>query len=542
MKRLVVLAAVVTLVSLFVSCGGGGSKSGGGGTAVTRDPNAKVDIFDKSLPKMKVRVSTLTGYTIPDSRTEKWLEERYNIDMEIVPLPGASEAPAKTSLLMADDKERPDVVWWSGMEADFAKWKDAGLLVDLTDYMNKYTVMRDYYDGQDPRIMFYASSAGGRIFRIPGDVAEPGCETLWIRKDWLDKLGLPVPKTMAEYNAALYAFANKDPDGNGKKDTYGLAGQGNDLRSFWPWQQGAGTGRGNVYFQFVKMPDGSYEFSGATEDTKKWIGQVAQLMKDGVINPNIVVPTTSRGEEMARGGFGSMHAWVAWNNPNTTFDSFYATNPNAKWIPLRMPVGDTPGNDGYGVENAGYLSAWCFFGITKSASDPERLYAIWDDMGSPEPYVIKRWGLEGQEYRTNPDGSHTLIIRPGSNEALEKQIGIDLFHDLFARKDEYNFSNMPETVQLFADRSKDSRPAYDIGIEKKDPNMYKVWNEYGAELLDIRNAYIYNVIGGTESINDWNAYIARLKANGLDEVLAELKELYPKQQEEERAYLASRGF
>jgi hypothetical protein len=440
---------------------------------------------------------------------------------------------------MADDNERPDVIWWSGMEADFSRWKNAGLMVDLTDYMNKYTVMRDYYDGQDPRILFYASSEGGKIYRIPGDVSEPGCETLWIRKDWLDALGLPIPKTMAEFDDTLYKFVNNDPDKNGKKDTYGFAGHGNDLRSFWPWQQGAGTGRGNVYFQFVKMPDGSYQFSGATEDTKKWLGRVAQLYKDGVINPNVVVATTNRAEELARGGVGAIHGWVAWNNPSTTsMRSFYSTNPNAEWLAIPMPAGDS----GVGMENAGYLSAWCFFGITKNCKDPERLYAIWDDMGSPEPYVIKRWGLEGQEYRTLPDGSHELIIVPGSTEAVEKQIGIDLFHDHFARKDEYNYANTPETVQLFADRTRDSRVTYDIGIEKKDPNAYTAWNEYGAELIDQRDAYIYSVISGTESIADWDKYIARLKANGLDEVLAELNELYPKQQEEERAYLSSRGF
>lgn len=43
--------------------------------------------------------------------------------------------------------------------------------------------------------MFYASGDNG-IYRIPGDVAEPACETLWIRKDWLDNLGLAVPTTL----------------------------------------------------------------------------------------------------------------------------------------------------------------------------------------------------------------------------------------------------------------------------------------------------------------------------------------------------------
>ena len=70
-------------------------------------------------------------------------------------------------------------------------------LVDVSPYMKKYTNMVDYYNSVDPGVMFYASGDNG-IYRIPGDVAEPACETLWIRKDWLDNLGLAVPTTLDE--------------------------------------------------------------------------------------------------------------------------------------------------------------------------------------------------------------------------------------------------------------------------------------------------------------------------------------------------------
>ena len=83
------------------------------------------------------------------------------------------------------------------MEADYTKWVDAGLLVDVSPYMKKYTNMVAYYNSVDPGVMFYASGGNG-IYRIPGDVAEPACETLWIRKDWLDNLGLAVPTTLDE--------------------------------------------------------------------------------------------------------------------------------------------------------------------------------------------------------------------------------------------------------------------------------------------------------------------------------------------------------
>ena len=188
------------------------------------------------------------------------------------------------------------------MEKDFAQWVDAGLLVDVSPYMDKYTNMRDYYNGMDPAILFFASSADGAMYRIPGDVAEPCCETLWIRQDWLDNLGLSVPTTLDELDEVLYAFTFDDPDGNGVDDTYGLGGDGMDFRTFWPWVQGSGSGLGKNN-TFMIAEDGTYVYGPASDDTKIWLERVAKLYQDGVITPNIT-QDTDRDEEMANGGFG----------------------------------------------------------------------------------------------------------------------------------------------------------------------------------------------------------------------------------------------
>lgn len=132
-----------------------------------------------------------------ESEMQEWMEDRCNLDIDIIALPGWSDATSKISLLMGDETQRPDIIWWWNMEADYTKWVDAGLLVDVSPYMKKYTNMVDYYNSVGPGVMFCASGDNG-IYRIPGDVAEPACETLWIWKDWLDNLGLAVPTTLDE--------------------------------------------------------------------------------------------------------------------------------------------------------------------------------------------------------------------------------------------------------------------------------------------------------------------------------------------------------
>lgn len=92
---------------------------------------------------------------------QKWMEDRYNLDIDIIALPGWSDATSKISLLMGDETQRPDIIWWWNMEADYTKWVDAGLLVDVSPYMKKYTNMVAYYNSVDPGVMFYASGDNG---------------------------------------------------------------------------------------------------------------------------------------------------------------------------------------------------------------------------------------------------------------------------------------------------------------------------------------------------------------------------------------------
>ena len=47
-----------------------------------------------------------------------------------------------------------------------------------------------------------------------------------VRGDWLEKLGLAVPESLDDFYEVLKAFKERDPDGNGIQDTYGLSTAG----------------------------------------------------------------------------------------------------------------------------------------------------------------------------------------------------------------------------------------------------------------------------------------------------------------------------
>lgn len=542
LKRLgCALLALMLCVSVFAACDSGSSSSagstasktesskaeGGESTADNSEP-AKTSTGEKIDPTaceetMDVSIAVMTGFTQSDSRVEKMLEEKYNLNIELVVLPGWTDGQAKINLLMASD-DTPNVMWWWSMDNDFLKWKDAGLLVDVSEYLNKYTNIRDYYNKMDTASLFFATEEDGKIYRIPGDISEPSCECLWIRKDWLDNLKLEVPKTMDELNEVIRAFTEDDPDGNGQDDTFGLGGDGYDPRSFIPWIYNYDY---THYDRWVVDDQGKVGYGFCMPNTQKWLADVADMYAKGYITPNITTDT-DRDEEWANGGFGVAYSWCAYNNPDSqTMKSFKANNPEGNWIPIDMPIGQS----GKMIQDDPATSAaWAYFGITKTASDPERLYAFYDDMCSLENYVERRYGVEGEDY-TIEDGLYNPVISPESEENNQQNIGLNLFNNLFNRKDEGLISNTPETTALFKKSGDNSRERASQLIEWRNPADLTLWVENGTDIADEREKFMWAVIGGSQPIDDasWANFMATCEGLGLNEAVAEAQEVYDAQ-------------
>jgi hypothetical protein len=91
------------------------------------------------------------------------------------------------------------------------------MIVPVTDLLKS--------DGQDllkrtPPDYFATATYKGQQMFMPS-TWNPNLWISAVRTDWLKKLGLQTPDSIDDYTAAMNAFATKDPDGNGRKDTYG---------------------------------------------------------------------------------------------------------------------------------------------------------------------------------------------------------------------------------------------------------------------------------------------------------------------------------
>ena len=188
-----------------------------------------------------------------------------------------------------------------------ADCKLAGITTDMTDYVTKQ--WPDYKNGKIRKEIVDLWNTGGKFLMIP---KEEGWKLALIyRTDWLEKLGMQPPTNTDELKAVAIAMAKKDPDGNGKNDTYGLAIE-ND--STW--------NTGNLIYAFGA--DNYFDIEAATglATAKGYLKNDAflneltfyhDLYKDKVINPNSFITPNVTGEfEAGKTGMFFMDtAWIA---------------------------------------------------------------------------------------------------------------------------------------------------------------------------------------------------------------------------------------
>lgn len=101
---------------------------------------------------------------------------------------------------------------------------DAGKLEDLTEAYETYAspYLKETMEA-DENLILNGGTVDGQLLAVGlPEGFNSNFNVIWIRKDWLDNLNLPVPTTFEELEATALAFTTQDPDGNGKDDTYGF--------------------------------------------------------------------------------------------------------------------------------------------------------------------------------------------------------------------------------------------------------------------------------------------------------------------------------
>jgi len=154
-----------------------------------------------------------------------------------------------------------------------------------------------------------ATGADGKVYGVPFSAQS---FALFIRKDWREKLKLPLPKSWADMDALAKAFTTRDPDGNGKADTYGYVIPGSTKRGYTSWYfasflWSAGgdylTGKTGAFTPAINSP----QSVAAAEEFKK------QFCTDKTVVPGSVTAETTQAHPLFETGKGGIYFTGPYN-------------------------------------------------------------------------------------------------------------------------------------------------------------------------------------------------------------------------------------
>lgn len=537
-KRVLMLfAASVMLVTQLAACGSGGTGSEKEEESLKTQPSETENEAEKSgasedagetedsdimtpfgryeepvtITTAKVAITNPhfpEGKSSSDNVTIDWIKEKLNVDVDILWEADGSEYINKLSLAITSGG-LPDMIFVS----DYSMFKtlvENDMLADLTEAYEKCAgnYMKSTFDSYGGKNL-EPCTFDGKLYAIPGASLGYTHDVLWIRKDWLDKLGLEEPKTLEDIKNIAREFIEKDPGGNGAGNTIGIA-----VNATQP-VGGCGNYGGlepifnmlGVYpRQWMEDENGQVYYGSTVPEMKEGLQIARDMYDEGLIDKSFVIRTNP----------GELSALINSNQVGMYFGQWWTAferqdlakeHPESDWIAVNAPL-DEEGK----FKHEEPSPAYNFLCVRKGFEHPE--------------VIVKILNLEQEMARGYMEGG-TEAIAPykeaGTNWVAWYPTGdINLeYYDIVPKTGHYIAEYLKDNSfagdELTTEQDRTSWKYAQEYVDTKDVNS-PGWGEYyaryiGSTILDseecvgVPSAYYYT----TDSSADYKADLDKLE-------------------------------
>ena len=272
------------------------------------------------------------GDTYEDNAYTRYLKNMLNIQNKNIYMETEDKYNEFINV-MVKDQTLPDILVLSERQM-LKELVENDLVEDLTDvYENCATdrikEMYDSYGGQ----LLEACTFDGQLMAIPETVIDHGPRLLWLRKDWMDALGLEAPETLEDAFEIIEAFIrNRMGAGEGEEpiglvcDT-SLIGTTSSNYSVEP-----------IFELFGAEPqkwiekDGRIIYGSLTEETRQGLAQLRKLYEDGILDQNFALRTQNNIRDLVVDGRCGAFFGLWWAPNNPLMDQI-ENDPDAEWEP-----------------------------------------------------------------------------------------------------------------------------------------------------------------------------------------------------------------
>jgi len=408
-KSILLLIGCVMLLLTACSSGNNAAQSQPpSGSAETPEAggekSADVDAEGKYTPEITIKMgrstddviettlSQMNNETIGDNRWLSLYKEKLGINIKYDWVVKGLDGYATKLNLSISSRQLPDI--FSVNPLQLSQLAAAGVIEDLTDVYDKYAadLTKRTLDkaGAD---VFKPSTVNGKLMGLPNTI-DPSVDApmMWIRKDWLDNLGLKVPTTMEELDVVIEKFANDDPDRNGQNDTYGFS----TYKGLW----GAIAGLDGYFASFGSYPriwqedaNGNLVYGGVAPEAKTALAKMREYYEKGFMPIDFGVYDGGAITELITSGKVGVQFGSHWN-------SVYPLNlskekdAKADWIAVTIPTAT-----GQPAKSIFTTAASSWYVVKKGFKNPEALVKVFNT------FIETNWGETQQWGKYYLDGS-----------------------------------------------------------------------------------------------------------------------------------------
>lgn len=255
----------------------------------------------------------------------------------------------------------PDIMVVSSQD-EVEQLVGAGLIEDLTESYNNCISdrIRKMYESYGDSLKDMVTY-DGKIMALPETNITDGPNLVWLRKDWMDKLGLSEPHTIDDVVNIVKHFISEDPgnngvDASGKPNTVGLAVD-TDVTGECGYSSEFLL---DIIFacfgaypkQWIMNDDGEIVYGSVTNEAKEALSYISSLYNQGVIDNDFLLRTSTNICELIENGLcGSFFG--PWWAPNNPLANAVSRNPDADWQPYLIAT-DSDGTTSYHSQNPCY--------------------------------------------------------------------------------------------------------------------------------------------------------------------------------------------
>lgn len=499
--KLIALLLVLSMIALS-ACGNGSSQQPADETqesaAAEADEGGEAEVVgdnDANTVHILADFNIMDGIdSLTDNKYVDFIQEKTGVKV-VMDSPGGGAYQDKLNVVLASGA---DIDSFMTYDRDLVmKLANDDMLVDFGPYINDAENYPNIASQMKPEAWLPVTQ-DGKVYGFPYSRFDAFHQVVYIRKQWLENLGLEVPKTIDDYYNVLRAFTFDDPDQDGKDNTFGLL-CGQDITG--------GVAEGSHIFRAAfdadsyKIIDGVITPPEITDNYKEYLKFMNKLVEEGLMDPEFPNNMVSVYMDKLKTYQYGMTNYFWHANQLPEYDE---GKVHENWLSVDLPLGQdgNPSKFYYGSINRSYNCT------PTTSSKVEPLMKLYDWVCSPDEG--ERWlylGIEGDEYQINDAGDVEVLKQRNSLHWMFTMISPGILNENVKKYNELNYpKETVERLDLAAangelDELKASLPYYP---DLANFNLNKVVEEYAVSA----------VLGNVNIDETWDDYVKKYKAAG----------------------------